>query len=490
MGRNFFYNVDRAAIPEMTTRSRTILLGLDFGSTTSHALLASARIVRNCVTGRMELGEATAFYRSEPVFTPFLGDLIDEERLSGYMDQWISESKVEPAGITAGGAIVTGLAAQKKNAKAIGRLVRERIGDAVVAIAEDPCLESWVAFMGSCGALSEAHPGVPFLNLDIGGGTTNLALGSDGQVTRTGCTFVGARHVQVVPGTYRICGLSRYATRLLDHLGIRKGNGDMLESAEVGAILDFYVSLLEALVTGRRGSVDESVARFHEQVRFTLPPGTSRPVITLSGGVGELVYRKVQGRPMPATTAFGDLGIDLAERIVRSPVLSQDLATHTPVNLGRATVYGLTLHNTEVSGTTLYLPRPEVLPLRDLPILARLGAEPGPEEIAEAVEAAGRSARGACIQMTSLGDDFATVKRVGGYLAEAFRKSSFPDTLPLVLFVPRNVGMVVGSYATDWGNLGVNLIVIDELSARNARFASLGAPSNGVVPVSFYGMHS
>lgn len=467
----------------MSAPSRAILLGLDFGSTTSHALVASARIVRNCVTGRMELGEAAPFYRSEPVFTPFDGDLVDERRLGAHLEQWISESRVDPRTITAGGAIVTGLAAQKKNAGAIAQLVRGRIGDAVIAVAEDPCLESWLAFMGNCGTLSQAQPDVPFLNLDIGGGTTNLALGRDGEVSRTGCYFVGARHVQVEPGTYRLRVLSRYGEGLLGRLGIRRTAGEELRPEEVGWIVDDYVALLEALASGRTTS-----DRLHEQVPFSLPPGTAAPVVTLSGGVGELAYRRAQGQAMPGTTAYGDLGIDLAERIVRSPVLSRNLKTHVPVNLGRATVYGLALHNTEVSGTTLFLPRPEVLPLRDLPILARFSAEAGPGEIADAVEAARRSGRGACIQMTSPADDFATVKRVGGHLAAALRKSPFPDGVPLVLFVPRNVGKTVGSYATDWGSLPVNLIVIDELVARDARFASLGAPCEGVVPVSFYGM--
>lgn len=472
----------------MTSPSRALLLGLDFGSTTSHALVASARIMRNCVTGRMELGEADAFYRSEPVFTPFHDDLVDESRLKTYLDQWISEARVDPRSITSGGAIVTGLAAQKRNAKAIGRLVRERVGDAVVAIADDPCLESWVAFMGSCGALSQAHPAHSFLNLDIGGGTTNAGLGRDGEVTKTGCYFVGARHVQVVPGTYTVCGLSRYGTGLLEILGIRKRVGETLRPEEVQAVVDGFVVILEALVTGASNVLETELARLLEQVRFVIPAGPPGRMVTLSGGVGELVYRRVQGRAMPGTTAFGDLGIDLAERIIRSPILSKDLRTHTPKNLGRATVYGLTLHHTEVSGTTLFLPRPEVLPLRDLPILARFDAEAGPAEIAAAVEAASRSGRGACLQITSLPEDWATVKRVGESLAAAVQSGGIPPEIPVVLFVPRNVGKAVGSYATRWGRLGVNLIVIDELPARDARFASLGALCEGVVPVSFYGM--
>src|SRR5438093_11020154 len=89
------------------------LLGLDFGSTTSSALVASARVVRNCATGRMELGQPSVIYRSQLTFTPFADNLIDERAIAGHLDRWISESHVDPTTFAAGGVIITGLAAQK-----------------------------------------------------------------------------------------------------------------------------------------------------------------------------------------------------------------------------------------------------------------------------------------------------------------------------------------------------------------------------------------
>ena len=62
-----------------------------------------------------------------------------------------------------------------------------------------------------------------------------------------GSLFVGARHVQFVPGTYRIVKISTYAQRLFEHLGIIAGPGQSLPAAQVEAILDFYIELLEAV---------------------------------------------------------------------------------------------------------------------------------------------------------------------------------------------------------------------------------------------------
>src|SRR5205814_3577070 len=114
------------------------------------------------------------------VFTPFQGDdQIDLGVLEGLLDTWLAAGHVQASELFGGGALLTGLTAQKENASALVRLIRRRLGDALVATADDPCLESWLAFMGSCAELSRQHPDRNILNLDIGGGTTNIALGHD-----------------------------------------------------------------------------------------------------------------------------------------------------------------------------------------------------------------------------------------------------------------------------------------------------------------------
>ena len=61
--------------------------------------------------------------------------------------------------------MATGLTAQQQNAVALVALIRRRLGDALIATADDPCLEGWLAFMGSCASLPRAHPDPPSQNL-------------------------------------------------------------------------------------------------------------------------------------------------------------------------------------------------------------------------------------------------------------------------------------------------------------------------------------
>jgi ethanolamine utilization protein EutA len=471
----------------MTSDREVLLLGLDFGSTTSSLLLASARLESAGQGSRSSLGTTAVRFQPEPVFTPYDGDVIDEAALGARLDAWLALADVATEDLFATGCLITGLAARRSNAAAIATMVERRFGEGVIARADDPCLESWLAFLGNCEWLSRALPERVVLNLDIGGGTTNPALGRDGGVLAAGSCYVGARHFRFVPGSYRLEGLSPWGERLSAALGIDARAGEEMPDTARDRVLDVFITALEALATGSQAFFANPPGSLLGQVSFApgaLPPDT---VLTFSGGVGELVYRLAAGEPVPGTTHWGDLGIDLARRIVASPCLSRDLSTHVPERRGRATVHGVALHATEVSGASVHLPDPAWLPLRDLPVVARLGPASTADEIAAAAALAAHRPEGICLQLVGdAGLDRELLRAFASRLASGL--SSLPDTQPVVLLCSGNHGKTLGSYASDWGRRGPRLIVIDELPERRAHFCNLGRPRRGVVPVSFYGI--
>jgi ethanolamine utilization protein EutA len=326
------------------------------------------------------------------------------------------------------------------------------------------------------------------INLDIGGGTTNVALGKAGKVLATGCWLVGARHVQVVPGTYRISQLSPFARQLFAHLHISKGPGDSLTAAEVDAIVAFYAGMLWNIVAGDSAHLDEPIVRALEQAAFRMPPEAADPIVVLSGGVGALVYAHGQGQPWPATTHYGDLGIDFAQRLVAAPDWAERFKRHVPPHAGRATLFGLLLHATQVSGSTVYLPRPDALPLRDLPILGSISTAAGEGHCLRVLDLVRRSPSGGCIE-AEVGQRPDDIRAMGRMLADALKRLNFPAGLPLVVFVQENVGKVLGQYITEWGHLPFHVVVIDEIAGRGAQFSQVGRLTDTVVPVSFYGMN-
>jgi len=477
-----------------TNRSSVLLLGLDFGSTTSSALVASSYILTNSITGNMELGDVQIVFRSDVAFTPFIDDHIDENKVTQLLDLWFSQSGYTPEDFFAGGVIITGLAARQKNTSFLARLIEQRMGEILVATADDPNFESWLAFMGSCSALSRYHHTTPIVNLDIGGGTTNPALGINGVVDTTGCYFIGARHIKFMPSSYQITGLTPEAKILLQRLSINKGINDSLSDEELKRFIDFYITALENIAQGNTTFFNSTELLSLEQVSFSYPPPIKPIAITFSGGVGELVYQAIAGKSLPTTTYFGDLGIDLAKAIVRSPLLSRSLTTMVPENEGRATVYGLALHSTEVSGNTLYLPNPEVLPIKHLPIISRFSGEVTQQELYDALKSICHCQTGGCLQIFIkdtahyLTNKVTMIRHLGNMFYEIFKELKPHSTLPIVILVDCNIGKSLGAYATNWGELELNLIVIDEVLLKDASFVNLRKQHQQVIPISFYGI--
>jgi ethanolamine utilization protein EutA len=466
---------------------RVILLGLDFGSTTSSALLASAKVARSSATGHTQLDDVQVIYKSEPVFTPFIKQSIDTEKIAKLIARWLEESGIKVTETFSGGSMITGLAAQADNAAALSKLIIKMVGESVIATADDPCLESWLAFMGSCGALSRYHSNTPILNFDIGGGTTNIALGVNGDVLQTGCYFIGARHFQFVAGGYQLTAMSSYGVALLESLQVNKKIGDALDSEEVSKIITFYVNALEAIVLCDDAFFNSPIAQKHSQVAFNFSQ-TIQPKITFSGGVGELLYKISANEALPTTTFYDDFGIDLALAISRSTLLSADLKTCVPEHKGRATVVGLTLHSTEISGSTVYLPRPDCLPLRDLPIIAKLAADSPAEQWQNALALAAKRQQGACIQITACNNTLEQVRALATLIKHALHTSINEPSQPILILVEANIGKALGNYISNWGQLDYNLIVIDEVALRDAHFVHIGRAQQGMIPVSFYGL--
>ncbi|MBI1895755.1 MAG: ethanolamine ammonia-lyase reactivating factor EutA, partial [Acidobacteria bacterium] len=82
------------------------LVGLDFGTTTSSAVVAGAELLQNSVTGRMELGHVQERFRSPLIFTPWRDERIDVEAIEGAVAIWLQAGGVERGELFGGGALL------------------------------------------------------------------------------------------------------------------------------------------------------------------------------------------------------------------------------------------------------------------------------------------------------------------------------------------------------------------------------------------------
>src|SRR5205085_12330137 len=124
-------------------------------------------------------------FQSPVALTPYAeGERIDDAALGRIIDGAYAAAGLDPKDIDTGVVILTGEALRRENAQAIAALVAEQRGDSVTATAGHH-MESMLAAYGS-GASKASYDGDKrVLNVDIGGGTTKLALVEKGNVIAT-----------------------------------------------------------------------------------------------------------------------------------------------------------------------------------------------------------------------------------------------------------------------------------------------------------------
>jgi len=207
--------------------------------------------------------------------------------------------------------------------------------------------------------------------MDIGGGTANLALIENGNITCTDCLNVGGRLIKVENG--RIC----YISPVLEGL-CRFSVGDAVTAADLEPVAELLTQALEMAAGLREPTALLSRLRTAE---LGAHPGcvVQNAVISFSGGVADCIETVRDWRE------FGDLGPILGEEIGKSRLCRGEyrLGDHTI----RATVIGAGCHSVRLSGSTVFC-RNASLPLKNLPVAQVTSREQelAPEELAQLVE--------------------------------------------------------------------------------------------------------
>src|SRR5580704_12232347 len=170
-------------------------VGIDVGSSTSHLLFAKVALQRQSqgLSSRFVVIGREIVWRSPIMLTPFLADgTIDAQKLGAFIRGCYDDAGLKQSEIDSGAVILTGEAIKRKNARAIDELFAEEAGKFVCATAGHK-LEARLAAHGSGAvALSKARD-TCLLHVDVGGGTTKLALIDRGEILSLCAFAVGGR---------------------------------------------------------------------------------------------------------------------------------------------------------------------------------------------------------------------------------------------------------------------------------------------------------
>ena len=323
--------------------------------TTTTQLVFSALTVQNrgsaFTVPRMEITEREILYKSPIHFTPLLsGELIDGEKLRQLIEGEYVQAGIRRQEVDTGAVIITGETSRKENAKTVLENLSDFAGDFVVATA-GPELESALAARGA-GAVEYSEKGQSVLHMDIGGGTSNLALCREGRIDAVGCLNVGGRLVKF-DESHRITYLSPVLQGVISHTV-----GDILTPEAAAEISRLLASILE-MAAGLREQTS-LYSRFLTHGTSPVQPvrGTT---LSFSGGVADCIDKDV------SWDAYGDLGPALGKAIRESRLCQGNYRLGTETI--RATVIGAGCHSTQLSGSTVWI-RNTVLPIKNLPVAA------------------------------------------------------------------------------------------------------------------------
>ena len=198
-------------------------VGLDVG-TTSTQMIFSELTVENKASGfavpEMEIARRDIRYRSPVYFTPLLDEShVDAGALRELVAEEYRKAGIRRESVDTGAIIITGETSRKENARAVLDALSDFAGEFVVATA-GPDLESVLAAKGAGAVDYSQRTGKTVLHMDIGGGTSNLALIRDGKIERTGCLNVGGRLLKFDGG-----GIATYVSPVLSGWAVRLETG-------------------------------------------------------------------------------------------------------------------------------------------------------------------------------------------------------------------------------------------------------------------------
>lgn len=492
-----------------------ISVGIDVGSTTSHFVISRLTLlpVSSDPDSKLEVKRREILYLSDVVFTPYTNsDQIDGEEIYRFIKSGYSKINLSPDNVDVGAIIVTGVAARKENAERVATSISGLAGD-FVCVAAGPRLEAILSAYGS-GAIALSaerhdhshdhehdepyhehdhdhshqhdnnHSPETVLNVDIGGGTTKLAISRRGRIVETAALNVGARLVKW-DGQGVITGIEPPALQVASMKGIELEQGRSVDYESLQLIAEQLVSSIFELILYLSGGTP--LSDLTKELLITGIPSYKEKIekIVFSGGVSEYIYGH-------ESREHGDMGVIMgriiAERF-RSGHFGMSLGR--PLQFIRATVIGASHYTCQVSGNTVFISNSEDLPVRNalmIPVelpdnLQSVGTEKIAKRFLDALAPYDEQESIAfLVNTTMLGHD--GIRALSTGIISGLGKRLAMGR-PLILVFNANVGRQLGLALKEQHEVRNSVICVDEIQPEGMAYIDIGRPvdESGPLPV-------
>jgi ethanolamine utilization protein EutA len=448
-------------------------VGIDIGSAGTQVIFSTIHLQRKSDShaSRYVIVDRKTAHESPIRFTPFSGEAeIDAAALGRIIDEAYAGAGIRPSDIDTGVVILTGEALRRRNAEAIARIVAERGGEFLTATAGNH-MEAMLAAYGSGAAKLSHETQSRILNVDIGGGTTKLALVERGEVLWTAALHAGGRLIAAENGI--VTRLEPVGLHFANAAGIDLSLGGPVDAAAIEAVAAAMARTILRAVTERPlgGDVREM---FLTEVPDDLADLSG---IVFSGGVGAYVSGQ-------ETADFGDLGLPLG-RTLRA--FAEAGSFGAPMIVGgsaiRATALGASEYSVQLSGQTSTVTTPgRSLPRRNMQVLKPaidLAREPAAKDIAKAIgehfDAFGLDPASEAVLAFEFrtAPEYARIRTLAeGIVAGLAARIRTGESL--YLMIDGDIAQTLGGVLREELKIQNDLVVLDGISLRDFDYIDLG----------------
>jgi Ethanolamine utilization protein, possible chaperonin protecting lyase from inhibition len=449
-------------------------VGIDVGSAGTQVIFSNIHLqrVNESLASRYVIVDRVTVYESPVSFTPFLDQTtIDGPALGNIIDDAYANAKVRPTDIDTGVVILTGEALRRENAAAIADVIARKGGDFVTATAGNH-MEALLAAYGSGAAKASHEQGSRILNIDIGGGTTKLALAENGKVLWTAALHIGGRLIATENG--KVTRLDPAGAHHAKEAGITLSLSDALSASQMAQIANHMAGLVVRAI--REDPLKSDVAGLY---LTDLPEDLSNlSAVMFSGGVGEYVATR-------ETRDFGDIGFHLGAAL-RARALAGDFGVPlAPAKACiRATALGASEYSVQLSGQTSTITSPgKILPRRSMQVIKPdldLSQPRTPQEVSaailrhfEAFDLTPENNEVALAFEFSMMPEYGPIRALADGVAMAMRPR-LDKGEPLYLMIDGDIAQTLGSIFQKEIGLKNDLLLLDGLSLRDFDFIDLG----------------
>lgn len=464
-------------VEQMTVLS----VGVDIGSSTSHLIFSRLTLQRETgflnMSNRFNVIEREILYEGEIINTPLKDPFtIDIEAVVAYCKREYKKAGFDQGMVDTGAVIVTGETAKKQNAAEIVARLSEESGKFVSATA-GPNFESLLAAMGSGAVAQSREKNNTILSVDIGGGTSNLAISSNGQVLSTSCINVGGMLLGI-DDNLKIWRMNDSTLVVMHELNMEYKIGDIIQEKDLRSICKVYADALIEVMKGPATSPVAKALMMTDDLDFGVPIDE----IMFCGGVAEFIYGD--------SSDYNDIG-----RYIAAELISHDfgISTIEPKYKIRATVIGAGSYSLSVSGSTCFVDKSIEFPIENIPVLMvnarkdEFSREHIKREITLAFKKFGMK-EGEDMVALYFKDSIYHSDRLLPSFVKAIEQAlpnSVVDKKMIILLFAGDLGSMVGITIRKETAIQSNLICLDELVLEEGDWVDIGAPlySREVFPV-------